>query len=513
MGKNACVLLILDGYGLSPESKGNSIKTANTESMDKLFITYPSTSLHASGINVGLPEGQMGNSEVGHLNIGTGRIIYQELTRITKAIEDGDFFNNEGLLEGIDNCLKNNSDLHVMGLLSDGGVHSHINHLKAILKLAKDKNVRDTYVHVFTDGRDVSPTSGCDFLKELMDYMDELSYGCVSTISGRYFSMDRDKRWDRVEKAYNAIVRFQGENKIGENPCDVLKDYYKNGVTDEFIPPTIIKENGNIKDNDSCIFFNFRPDRARELTYALANKEFSDFNTEDLDIKFVCMTMYDKNLNNVVVAFKPESYTNTLGEYLSKFGKIQLRIAETEKYAHVTFFFNGGSETPYEGEDRILIPSPSVKTYDLKPEMSLPELTDMLVEKIKSRKYDLIVCNIANPDMVGHTGNFDAAVKAIEAVDVAVDRISRATLEHDYTLFITADHGNAETMIDENGGPMTAHTCNKVPFLCVTREYNGIKLQNNGKLADIAPTILNVMGLDIPEEMTGNNLLTKNKIK
>ncbi len=510
MNKNACMLLILDGFGMSNESHGNAIDNANTENLDNLFNTYPNTTLNASGSSVGLPDGQMGNSEVGHLNIGTGRIVYQELTRITKSIDDGDFFNNEGLLEGVKNALDNNSDLHVMGLLSNGGVHSHIDHLKGVLRLAKNNNIKNTYVHAFMDGRDVSPTSGCDFIKEITDYMKEISYGSLSTISGRYYAMDRDKRWDRVEGAYNAIVRSIGENKIGECPCEVIKEYYKNGVTDEFIPPTVLVEKGNIKDKDSCIFFNLRPDRARELTYSLVSKNFDSFKVEDLDIKFVCMTMYDKSLEGVTVAFKPESYENTLGEYLSSLNKNQLRIAETEKYAHVTFFFNGGVEAPYEKEDRILIPSPSVKTYDLKPEMSLPELTEILVSKIESNKYDLIVCNIANPDMVGHTGNFKAAVKSIEAVDMAVKKISDATLKEGYTLFITADHGNAETMIDENGGPMTAHTCNKVPFICITKEYKGIKLRDNGKLADIAPTILTSMDLPIPKEITGDNLLIKN---
>lgn len=510
MAKNACVLLILDGYGISQEKEGNSIKTANTSTMDRLLNVYPNTSLHASGLKVGLPDGQMGNSEVGHLNIGTGRIIYQELTRITKAIDDGDFFKNDSLTSAMENCIKNNSDLHVMGLLSDGGVHSHIDHLKALLKFAKEKGVKNTYVHCFMDGRDVSPTSGVSYMKEILDYINEISYGTISTISGRYYAMDRDKRWDRVEKCYDAVVRGKGESSNNKTPIEVIEGYYENGVTDEFIVPTIIKESGNLKNNDSCVFFNFRPDRARELTHAIVNKEFDGFKNDDLNIFYVCMTQYDKNLKNVEVAFKPESYSNTLGEYLSNNGKVQLRIAETEKYAHVTFFFNGGLETPYKGEDRILIPSPNVKTYDLKPEMSLPELTDNLIKQIESRKYDFIVCNIANPDMVGHTGNFDAAVKAIEAVDEAVSKIESKVLEFGDSLFITADHGNAESMIDEKGGPMTAHTSNKVPFIFVSKDIDGIKLKENGKLADIAPTILGVMGLDVPKEITGENLIIKN---
>lgn len=509
MNKSVCVLLILDGFGISLDAMGNSIAKAKTDNIDSINAIYPRTSLHASGMNVGLPDGQMGNSEVGHLNIGTGRIVYQELTRITKSINDGEFFKNADLIKSMDNCLKNNSDLHVMGLVSDGGVHSHIEHLKAILKLAKEKNVRQAYIHLFTDGRDVSPTSGYMYVQDIMDYIDKISYGVISTISGRYYAMDRDKRWDRVQKAYDAIVRGVGECKISKNPVDVLKEYYKDGITDEFVPPTLMVENGNIKDKDSCIFFNFRPDRARELTYSIAEKRFKEFDVEKLDVTFLCMTMYDKKLNDVLIAFKPETYFNTLGEYLSSQNKKQLRIAETEKYAHVTFFFNGGIEQPYDGEDRILIPSPNVKTYDLQPEMSLPELTDTLIEKIKSGNYDFIVCNIANPDMVGHTGNFEAAVKAIEAVDLAVGKISNKILELGCTLFITADHGNAECMIDEKGGPMTAHTCNKVPFICVTSNHESIKLKDTGKLADIAPTILNVMGLDIPPEITGEDLIIK----
>lgn len=507
MAKNACVLLILDGYGISDEKEGNSIEKANTSNMDRILNVYPNTSLYASGLKVGLPEGQMGNSEVGHLNIGTGRIVYQELTRITKSIEDGNFFDNDSLNFAVENCKKNNSDLHVMGLLSDGGVHSHIDHLKALLRFARDKGVRQTYVHGFMDGRDVSPTSGVNYVKDLLEYMEEISYGVISTLSGRYYSMDRDKRWDRVEKAYNVIVRGSGEKALDVNLIDFIKESYENGITDEFIVPTLFNNNGNLKSGDSCIFFNFRPDRARELTHAIVNKEFDGFPVENIDVVFVCMTLYDKSLEGCLVAFKPESYSNTFGEYLSNNGKTQLRIAETEKYAHVTFFFNGGVELSYDGEDRILIPSPNVKTYDLKPEMSLHELTDTLIEQIESRKYDFIVCNIANPDMVGHTGNFDAAVKAIEAVDYAIGKIESKIIEFGDSMFITADHGNAEVMVDENGGPMTAHTCNKVPFIFVSKNSHGIKLKDNGKLADIAPTILSAMGLDIPKEINGDSLL------
>lgn len=511
MSKNSCVLVILDGYGISDKKEGNAVCKANTVNIDRILKSYPNTSLYASGLKVGLPEGQMGNSEVGHLNIGAGRIIYQELTRITKEIEDGNFFNNESLNAAIDNCLKNKSNLHVMGLVSDGGVHSHINHLKAVIKLAKDRGVGTTLVHCFMDGRDVSPTSGAGYMEELLSYMKEISYGEVSTISGRYYSMDRDKRWDRVESCYNAIVKGIGEEKIGEDPVEVIKNYYNNGITDEFILPTIIKKDSNLKSGDSCIFCNFRPDRARQLTYAIVDKNFEHFKTEDINLTFVCMTVFDKNLKGVLVAFKPENYPNTLGEYLSKNGKTQLRIAETEKYAHVTFFFSGGVETSYEGEDRILIPSPNVKTYDLKPEMSLPELTDNLIEQIESRKYDVIVCNIANSDMVGHTGDFDAAVKAVEAVDFAIGKIEKKVLEHGDIMFITADHGNVESMVDEKGGPVTSHTCNKVPFIYVSGKCDGIKLREEGKLADIAPTILTVMGMEIPKEISGDNLVYNTK--
>lgn len=509
MVKNTCVLLILDGYGISCEKEGNSIEKANTVNMDRILKSYPNTSLHASGLKVGLPEGQMGNSEVGHLNIGAGRIVYQELTRITKSIEDGDFFENESLKMAIDNCKKNNSDLHLMGLLSDGGVHSHIDHLKSLLKLAKDSGVNNVYVHGFMDGRDVSPTSGADYVEDLLGYMKSISYGIISTLSGRYYAMDRDKRWDRIEKAYNAIIRGEGEKLLNFNPVEFIKKSYENGITDEFIVPAVFSNGGNLKSGDSCVFFNFRPDRARELTHSIINNNFNEFKVEDIDVVFVSMTLYDKSLDNCLIAFKPENYSNTIGEYLSKNGRTQLRIAETEKYAHVTFFFNGGIESPYEGEDRILIPSPNVKTYDLKPEMSLYELTDMVVEQIESRKYDFIVCNIANPDMVGHTGNFNAAVKAIEAVDYAVGKIESKILEFGDSIFITADHGNAEVMIDSDGGPMTAHTCNKVPFIYISKKCDSIKLKDSGKLADIAPTILNVMGLDIPDEIKGDNLLIR----
>ena len=508
MAKNSCILLILDGFGLSDKKEGNAIYKANTPNIDKILNVYPNMKLYASGIKVGLPEGQMGNSEVGHLNIGSGRIIYQELTRITKSIEDGDFFKNDSLNKSIDNCIKNNSDLHVMGCLSDGGVHSHIDHLRALLKLAKDKCVKQTYVHCFTDGRDVSPTSGIDYMKELSDYMRELSYGVIATISGRYYAMDRDKRWDRVEKAYNAVVRGKGKEMFGEDPVDILKESYDNKITDEFVEPTVLLKDCKIKSKDSCVFFNFRPDRARQLTHAIVNKKFDNFETDDLDIVFVSMTVYDKLLEDYLMcAFRPQTYDNTLGEFLSKNGKTQLRIAETEKYAHVTFFFSGGVESTYEGEDRILIPSPSVKTYDLKPEMSLPELTDILTEKISSKKYDFIVCNIANPDMVGHSGDLNAAIKAIEAVDVAIGKIFEKVIENDYTLLITADHGNAECMIDDEGNSVTAHTCNKVPFIYVSKNHGSIKLREEGKLGDIAPTILNVMDMEIPQEMSGESLL------
>lgn len=510
MQKKPVLLMILDGFGITDKVDGNAIMAAKKPNYDRYFNNYPHTQLNASGLEVGLPKGQMGNSEVGHLNIGAGRIIYQELTRITKAIEDGDFFSNSALNAAIDSALKNNSALHLLGLLSDGGVHSHIDHLKALLKLAKDKGLKKVYVHPFLDGRDVPPSSAKDFLIDLENYLKELGVGKIATISGRYYAMDRDKRWERVELAYNALVLGKGEEAASS--IEAIDKSYHDNKTDEFVLPTVILDDGKptkkIENNDSVIFFNFRPDRAREITRAINDVEFDGFKRERLQLFYVCMTQYDKTIEGVEVAYKPESYSNTLGEYVSKHGKNQLRIAETEKYAHVTFFFNGGVEAPNPNEDRALISSPKVATYDLQPEMSAYEVTDTLLGKIEEDKYDMIILNYANPDMVGHTGVFEAAKKAIETVDECLGKVVDKILEKDGTVFITADHGNAEQMIDySTGKPMTAHTSDPVPFIYVAKDAK--ELREGGKLADIAPTILEVMGLNKPEEMTGVSLINK----
>ncbi|MGL5821523.1 MAG: 2,3-bisphosphoglycerate-independent phosphoglycerate mutase [Sarcina sp.] len=511
MTKKPVMLMILDGMGCTEAGDGNAVAAANTPNLDRLKNKYPVSKLYASGMQVGLPDGQMGNSEVGHLNIGTGRIIYQELTRITKAIADGDFFANEALVNAVKNAKENNTALHLMGLLSNGGVHSHINHLKGLLELAKRNELNEVYVHVFMDGRDVAPGSGKDFIIEIENAMKEIGVGKIATVSGRYYAMDRDNRWDRVELAYNAIVKGEGEKAT--SAVEAIENSYHDNKTDEFVLPTVIMNGAapvaTIKNNDSVIFFNFRPDRARELTRALVDVDFAGFARERVNTHFVCMTQFDKTIENVAVAYKPETHTNTLGEYLAAKGLKQLRAAETEKYAHVTFFFNGGVEAPNEGEDRLLVPSPKVATYDLQPEMNAPELTDKLIAALDEDKYDVVIVNFANPDMVGHTGVMEAAVKAIEAVDTAVGRISNKILEKDGTLFVTADHGNAEVMIDySTGNPMTAHTTNLVPFFWIANNAEGKKLAN-GKLADIAPTMLEVLGLDKPAEMTGESLLNK----
>lgn len=506
MAKKPVVLMILDGFGIRNTEIGNAIKAAHKPNYDNCYKNYPHTQLNASGLAVGLPEGQMGNSEVGHLNIGAGRVVYQELTRITKTAEEGRFDENEAIRSAVDNVNKNNSSLHLMGLLSDGGVHSHIDHLKALIKFAKDKNVERVYVHAFLDGRDVPPSSAITYVKELEEYMNEIGKGKIATISGRYYAMDRDKRWERTKLAYDALVLGEGEK--ANSAVEAVQNSYNKNVTDEFVIPTVICEDGNpiarIKDKDSVIFFNFRPDRARQLTRAINDKEFDGFERNTLDLKFVCMTQYDATIENVEVAFKPQKIVNTLGEYVSKCGLNQLRIAETEKYAHVTFFFNGGVETPNKNEDRVLIPSPKVATYDLQPEMSAYKVTDALLEKLDSDKYDLVILNYANPDMVGHTGVFEAAKKAIEAVDECLGKVVNKVLEKDGAVFITADHGNSECMLDSEGKPMTAHTTNPVPFIYVSK--HSTELKDGGKLADIAPTLLKAMGLDKPEEMTGEPL-------
>lgn len=504
--------MILDGYGLNDKTEGNAVSKANTPVMDKLMAECPFVKGNASGLAVGLPDGQMGNSEVGHLNMGAGRIVYQELTRITKEIEDGDFFKNEELLKAMDNCKKNNSSLHLFGLLSDGGVHSHNTHLYGLLEMAKREGLEKVYVHAFLDGRDTSPTSGKEFMAELCDKMKEIGVGQVATINGRYYAMDRDNRWDRVQAAYNAITKSEGVK--AEDAVKAIEASYAEDVTDEFVKPTVIVKGGvpvaSVKDNDSVVFFNFRPDRAREMTRAFCADEFDGFDRpQRINTTFVCFTEYDVTIPNKLIAFKKVSINNTFGEFLAANGKTQARIAETEKYAHVTFFFNGGVEEPNKGEDRILVNSPKVATYDLQPEMSAVEVCDNLVDAIKSGKYDVIIINFANPDMVGHTGVESAAVKAIETVDNCVGRAVEAIKETDGVMFICADHGNAEQLIDyTTGGSFTAHTTNPVPFILVNADPS-YKLREGGCLADIAPTIIELMGMEQPVEMTGKSLLIK----
>ncbi len=495
--------MILDGYGLRQDKEGNAITTAKTPNLNKLFSSYPHSMLEASGESVGLPEGQMGNSEVGHLNIGAGRIVYQDLTRITSSIREGDFFRNKTLLEALKNVKNKKSSLHLMGLLSDGGVHSHISHLYAFLELAKKQGVKNVYVHAFLDGRDVPPKSALTYIKDAQKKMKELG-GEFATIMGRYYAMDRDKRWDRVEKAYDAMT--SGKGITAETAALAVENAYAQGETDEFVNPTVIVKKGKpialISDNDSVIFFNFRSDRAREITRAFINQDFKDFKRNSYPrTHFMCLTQYDETFD-VPIAFPPESLKNILAYVLSEHKLRQLRIAETEKYAHVTFFFNGGRETPVEGEDRLLIPSPKIATYDQQPEMSAYLVTDEVMKAIASGKYDVVILNYANLDMVGHTGVFDAAVKAVEAIDECIGRVSDAVSAANGLLIITADHGNAEQMLDD-GEPHTAHTSDPVPFLFC--EY-GIKLKN-GMLADIAPTLLDVLGIGKPDEMTGRSLI------
>ena len=512
MSKKPTVLMILDGYGLNDKVEGNAVAQAKTPVMDKLMAECPFVKGNASGLAVGLPDGQMGNSEVGHLNMGAGRIVYQELTRITKEIQDGDFFKNEALLHAVKSAKENGSALHLFGLLSDGGVHSHNTHLYALLELAKREGLENVYVHCFLDGRDTPPASGKGYVEQLVDKMKEIGVGQVATVMGRYYAMDRDNRWDRVELAYNAMVKGEG----AEAACGIcaVQNSYDNGKNDEFVVPAVVKKDGapvaTIKDKDSVIFFNFRPDRAREITRAFCADEFDGFAREKrLDLTYVCFTEYDETIPNKEVAFHKVSITNTFGEFLAAHNMTQARIAETEKYAHVTFFFNGGVEEPNKGEDRILVKSPKVATYDLKPEMSAYEVCDKLVAAIKSDKYDVIVINFANPDMVGHTGVIEAAVKAIEAVDECVGKAYEALKEVDGQMFICADHGNAEYMIDEETKePFTAHTTNPVPFILVNADP-AYKLKEGGCLADIAPTLIELMGMEQPAEMTGTSLLVK----
>lgn len=512
MSKKPTVLMILDGYGLNDNRTGNAVAQAQTPVMDRLMAEYPFVKGNASGLAVGLPDGQMGNSEVGHLNMGAGRIVYQDLTKITKAIQDGDFFENKALLAACENVKANDSSLHMFGLVSDGGVHSHNEHIYGLLELAKRQGIEKVYVHCFLDGRDTPPASGKEYVEQLEEKMKEIGVGQVASVMGRYYAMDRDNRWERVEKAYNALVKGIGET-AQSGPAGIQASYDAE-TTDEFVLPTVVMKDGapvaTIKDNDSIIFYNFRPDRAREITRVFCDDNFEGFNRGPrVKTTYVCFTEYDVTIENKQVAFVKEEITNTFGEFLAEKGLKQARLAETEKYAHVTFFFNGGVEEPNEGEDRILVKSPKVATYDLQPEMSAYEVCEKLVESIKSGKYDVIIINFANPDMVGHTGVEAAAIKAIEAVDECVGKAVDAVKDVDGQMFICADHGNAEQLIDdETGEPFTAHTTNPVPFILVNADP-AYKLREGGCLADIAPTLIELMGLEQPAEMTGKSLLVK----
>ncbi len=510
--KQITALIILDGFGCRENVDGNAIRADGVKHIRELWNAYPHTQIEASGNAVGLPAGQMGNSEVGHLNIGAGRVVYQELTRITKSIEDGDFFSNEAFLGAVENCKKHNSALHLYGLCSDGGVHSHLTHLYALVKLARENGLKNVFIHCFMDGRDVPPESGKGYIHALKNELKALGCGKIATVMGRYYAMDRDNRFERVEKAYAALV--YGEGIQAEDPEAAMQASYDAGVTDEFIIPVVITENGapvgTVRANDSVIFFNFRPDRAREITRAFILPEFDGFDRKKgfFPLHYVCMTQYDKTFGTRVhVAFKPEHLSNTFGAYISSMNKTQLRIAETEKYAHVTFFFNGGVEEPNPGEDRALIPSPKVATYDLKPEMSAYEVTAEAVKRIESGKYDVMILNFANPDMVGHTGVMEAAVKAVHAVDECAAEVVSAILKAGGRAIITADHGNCEQMVGPDGEPFTAHTTNPVPLILVDDMRKEAKLRTGGRLCDLAPTLLALMGLPVPEEMSGRSLL------
>ena len=510
--KRPTVLIIMDGLGLNENTEGNAVAMAKTPNLDRLMKEYPFVKGNASGLYVGLPDGQMGNSEVGHLNIGAGRIVYQDLTKITKLIEEGGFYENKALLAAVENCKKNGSALHMWGLVSDGGVHSHNTHAYALLELAKRSGLTKVYVHCLMDGRDTSPTSGIDFVREMRDKCREIGAGEIATVIGRYYAMDRDNRWERVERAYRALT--EGIGNEAADPIEGIQASYDAGVTDEFIEPIVVMKDGRptatVQDGDSVIFFNFRPDRARQITRAFCDDEFAGFPRDHrLDLCYVCFTDYDPTIPNKIVAFPKEEPKNTFGEYLAAHGLKQLRLAETEKYAHVTFFFNGGVEKPNEGEDRILVNSPKVATYDLQPEMSGPEVGANLVKAIGSGKYDVIITNFANPDMVGHTGVIPAAVKAVETVDTWVGKAVDELIRVGGQMFICADHGNSEQLIDPiDGSPFTAHTTNPVPFILVNYE-EGVTLREGGALCDIVPTLIEMMGMEQPEEMTGKSLLQK----
>ena len=511
--KKPTVLLILDGYGLNKNEEGNAIKQAKTPVMDRLMKEYPFVQGSASGMSVGLPDGQMGNSEVGHLNMGAGRIVYQELTRITKEIEEGTFFENEALVKAMENVKKNDSALHFYGLLSDGGVHSHNTHMYGVLEMAKRFGIEKVYFHAFLDGRDTPPASAAEYMQQMVDKMAEIGVGEVASVSGRYYAMDRDTNWDRTEKAYVALTK--GEGVKATDPVQAIKDSYAKDVTDEFMLPTVIEKDGKpvatIQDNDSVVFCNFRPDRARQITRAFCADDFDGFNREKkLNLVYVCFTEYDVTIPNTDIAFKKEEIVNTFGEWIANNGMKQARIAETEKYAHVTFFFNGGIEEPNKNEDRVLVDSPKyVPTYDKKPRMSVYTVCDELSKAIVDGDYDVIICNFANPDMVGHTGVLPSAIKAIEAIDECVGEVVEFVEQVGGQMFITADHGNAEQLIDyETGEPHTAHTTNPVPFILVNADP-GVKLAEGGVLADIVPTMIDMMGMEQPKEMTGHSLLIK----
>ena len=505
--KKPYAIIIMDGYGLTPKHEGNAVYADGSKNVTELEKEYPSSTLGASGMSVGLPDGQMGNSEVGHLNIGAGRIVYQDLTKITKEIRDGEFFKNAELLRVMRYVKENGKKLHLWGLVSTGGVHSHTEHLYALVEMAKKEGLENVYIHAFTDGRDVPPTSGAEFLRELQAKLNELDFGVIASVSGRYYAMDRDNNWDREEKAYAAFVYGEGEQYA--NAAEAIEASYANDKTDEFVLPCVTCEGGRVQDGDTVIFMNFRPDRARQMTRIFCDDAFTGFERRGgrKQVHYVCMAEYDATMPNCEVAYPPVELKNVLGQYLSENGKTQLRIAETEKYAHVTFFFNGGVEAPYAGEDRCVIPSPKVATYDLQPEMSAPEVAAECKQRIESGKYDVIILNFANCDMVGHTGVFEAAVKAVEAVDAAVKEVVTAVLDAGGCAFLTADHGNAEKMKNPDGTPFTAHTTNVVPFVAIG--CGDVKLREGGCLADIAPTMLPYIGLPVPAEMTGKSIIVE----
>ena len=501
--KTPTTLIIMDGFGLGPKYPGNAVENTPKPHLENIFKECPGCRLSASGLDVGLPEGQMGNSEVGHTNIGAGRVVFQDLPHISRDIDSGEFFKNPAYLEAMEHCREWGTALHLMGLLSDGGVHSHITHLFALVKMAKEQGLEKVYVHCFLDGRDVPPSSGKSYVEQLQAKLDELGTGRIATVMGRYYAMDRDKRWDRVQRAYDAIAL--GEGIFEEDPAAAVQKSYDSGVTDEFMEPVVCAKGAQVRDNDSIIFYNFRPDRAREITRCFVDEDFQDVERKKdfVPVDFVCTTEYDATMPNVTVAYPRQKLENIFGEYISKLGLTQLRIAETEKYAHVTFFFNGGVETVFPGEDRVLIASPKVATYDRQPEMSAYQVTEEAVKRIESGAYDVIILNFANCDMVGHTGVYEAACRAVTAVDECVGRVVEATSRMGGVSLITADHGNAERMADEDGEPFTAHTTNLVPFYIVGAS---VRLRD-GRLADIAPTMLDLMGLEKPKEMDGETLI------